>query len=321
MRTNLKTASFSEWNGVLEQALRLLPENWEGAHDFYETLGRAPIRKRIELVTRSDEPVAIVGLVPSYVAGVWQPLTEWIAPALVCPARPELFWQALQATNLSIRLGWRHQTLRLDRSVIRDSNLKDTYSVKFPFDYRAYWKTSGNGVNKNQKRCKHFTVKMDQPGTAEWVLTNWKRHWEPEHDGSEVRLRLAGATWLEAHGQHHTMVMYDGDTPIAGHTIASTPGGQVHLWQVSYKDPAYDSLSPGTALLGYLFEWIERNHPTSIFDLGLDHAYKLKWAPVRGQHLDVTVSPLVPYASRKAAGGIRVLKKKVLEMLAANRSR
>jgi hypothetical protein len=69
VRNQLKTESFTELNARLENALRLLPEDWEGAHDLYKTMLSVPMPKRIELVTNIDEPVAVVGLIPSWEAG------------------------------------------------------------------------------------------------------------------------------------------------------------------------------------------------------------------------------------------------------------
>jgi len=171
-------------------------------------------------------------------------------------------------------------------------------------------------VHQKRKKCSKFVVKVNEPGAAEWIISNWKLHWDPGSDGSEVRLRMATANWLEKHGRHFALVMYDGERPIAGHTLASTAEGDVYAWQVTYKDAAYDNASPGTALMAHMFEWVEKSRPDALFDLGVDHAYKLRWAPVAGQHQDFTVSPFAHHASRKAAKAAGQLKKKVLALRA-----
>jgi hypothetical protein len=195
-------------------------------------------------------------------------------------------------------------------SVVRDLVSRPTYGVAFPFDYASYWKESGhaNTVHQKRKKCGKFTIRVNEPGAAEWVISNWKHRWDPDADGSEVRLRLAAAKWLEDHGRHHALVMYDGEKPIAGYTLASTPKNEVYVWQTSCRDSAYDSASPGTALMAHLFEWIEKRGP-SVLDLGSDHAYKLRWASARGEYQDFIVSPFLHHASRKAAKAALFVKK------------
>jgi GNAT superfamily N-acetyltransferase len=310
--SKLRVETFQDWCPRLDEALSDLPEMEGCSHELYRRLVQIRMPKHIALVRDGGTPVAIVGLRRTDGWRRWQPITNLIVPAAVCPSRPDYLVPSIAAVDKYVNVRWWYERSPVPQgSSVHAIKTRDIYCAQFPFDSRAYWRQSGhlNTVNQKRKKCAKFSVSVNPPGGREWTIRSWKKFWGPNEDGSDLECRLAAAEHLEREGRHYTLVMFDGEKPVAGHTLVSH--NKNLIWQVTYRDQDYDRVGVGTALMAEVFEFAERVGAESL-DLGGEHDYKAKWAPLSRTRAELTICPNPKYAAlqlpefaQRAAGYLR----------------
>jgi ribosomal protein S18 acetylase RimI-like enzyme len=101
----LRVVWFDDWDAVLDNALRELPEMPNCPHDLYRMTMQEPsfTRKRIALVLRDRTPLAVVGLREN--GDHWIPVMQGTIPGAIAPARDGFLLRALRALKADVRIG------------------------------------------------------------------------------------------------------------------------------------------------------------------------------------------------------------------------
>ncbi len=97
----LRVKWFDSWHPVLDEALASLPETSACPHELYRQLVQNPgsMRKRTALITERGQPAAVVGL-RQRGRHSWEPVTQWIIPGAIFPAKPGYWIPALEALGI-----------------------------------------------------------------------------------------------------------------------------------------------------------------------------------------------------------------------------
>ena len=287
---------------TIEDALRELPKSpdWPG---LFEVLlePRGP-EKRVGIVLDRDGPMG-VALLRSIGRSSWETATRWIVPGFLFPVRPGCTYAVLKALQVRVDVGWwRYPEPPPSGPGVQNFEQKERYQLSCT-DFEVYWKQSGHlhTVRQAQRRCKNFVLKINPEGGAEWTIRNWEQKWrsDPKTPGPHLEDRVAAAKFLERLGRHHTLVLFDGDTPIAGNTHLVHKDCVVD--QVKYRVPEYHHYGVGTYLVEAMFQWAARLGYREV-DMGTGHTYKSRWAPTAGGYTYwLTVPPEGKYEAVKEA--------------------
>jgi hypothetical protein len=285
----LKAYFFDTWQPVLDEALHSLPETDLLPHDLFRLLMTEsnPETKQTIMMTERGVPVALVGL--RHREGYWEPVTQWIVPGVPFLVKADYLESVIAAIPFHVSIAWwRLHTSPPEIKKICYSKTSPTYKMLCSEDFELYWKSSGhlNTVKRMRNRCRDFEFEINPAGASEWVIRNWGNQWNISP--GELQDRIITAGYLEKTGLHFTLILKDKQTWIAGDTFLSHNNEAV--WQVSYRHPDYDSYGVGTRLMDLSFQWASKEGFQKI-DLGGDHEYKLRWAPIDGEKHVFTICP------------------------------
>jgi CelD/BcsL family acetyltransferase involved in cellulose biosynthesis len=114
--------------------------------------------------------------------------------------------------------------------------------------------------------------------------------------------RIAAAKYLEDQGRHYSFWLLDQQKPVAGHTFIRHRNDLV--WQVTYRDPAYDRHGVGTHLMDLIFSWGVQAGFERI-DMGGQHDYKIRWAPQEGERGWFNICPEPLFRAKQATRLVR----------------
>jgi GNAT superfamily N-acetyltransferase len=286
----LRIRDFPGWNAEVAEALSALPTSPLCPPELFELLltPRTETPKRVVVVLEGGAPVAVAGLRHAW--GRWEPVTQWIVPGLPLAVRDGVIARALQAMGLLMEVAW-WRCLPPPPAGPHISCVKEspTHGMALADDFEDYWRRSDNwrSVKKARTRCQSFRFEVDPMGGAEWTIRHSGAKWGIPSGITEDR--LAAVSWLQVRGAHHTLVLYDGDRPVAGDTFFIDHGDMVS--HTTFRDPEYDWHGVGVSLLDRGFQWGAQQGFGAI-DLGGGFGYKTAWAPLTGRHYQLRVTTL-----------------------------
>lgn len=301
---------FDRWEPAIEEALRALPELEhcppELMREVYET---SSYRKRIALVQDGRGPLAVVPL--KHVDRRWRPITTWILPATLFPARPGEAFTALATLPMPVHVEWWRQPVPPpSHAGIRYRRDTSTHRIACIEEDEAHWRRSGllNKVRRSRKRCAGLQVEINRPGAARWAIENWGRLWATgAHDCiPHAAALIAMSRFWEPRGRHLTVALMDGDRFAAAATLFIL--GRDLVGMCNYRDRDYDPLLIGTRLFDAVHQWALANGMASI-DFGHGHRYMKDWAPQSGSISEITVRAPRPFPSRLVHAAARSLAK------------
>jgi hypothetical protein len=307
-RHGFTVAWFDSWHPVLDEALQVLPEMANCPHELFRGLCQnpSPVRKKMALVSRGGDPVAVAGLRRK--RWDWEPVGSGMGGILeVMPAQPGLLFPALAALGKDVLIwGWSDPPPPL---WVRDRRAMPVWKVNLETDFEGYWRQVGhlNTVKRNRRRTSQFTFAVDSPGAADWAIRHWADRYrdEPNQPADGVDDYLLKARYLEPRGQLHTFLLLDGDVPVAS-SVGLVDRGDL-FWHCPYRRDDYDSYGVGSRLLELICFWAAE-HGYARFDLGPTNDYKSRWAPTEGERWAFRVSPpLLEFARRSGRRGRRSL--------------
>jgi len=280
-RSRPHVTSFRQWNSQLDDALSRLPESDACPRELFRILATSSIdnRKLIALVRERDAPVAIVALRRTPDAS-WVPVTRYIVPGFVFPSQPGRLLDAVASVGVTVELGfWRPEKEPQSHGAVRALWSEPTFGMDATDDFEAYWRKTGrwDAIRKSRRKCSDFSVGINQPGAARLIVKEWGKTWGI--DGAEIADRIAAAEYMEATGRLVSILLSDGDRRIGGATCLIHENELVA--QVYFRDHEYDRFDIGTYLIYLTFEMVGRLNLRGI-DLGGGHAYKQRFAPVKG---------------------------------------
>jgi hypothetical protein len=305
----LKVTWFEKWHPALDDALQSIPEMEACPHELFRLLVEVhgANQKRVALVTKKEEPVAVVGL--RKIGRHRHELVTWvIVPDSVFPAKPGFLMPALEVLGTEVVVGWRRmETPPPPSPLIRELEVLPVYQMNFSDNFEEYWRTSASGhwntIKKCRKRCQDFTFEVNSPGAAEWVIRNWGRAWNMDPILIEDSVMIAEFSYKQ--GNFYTFQLLDQQIPVAGHTFMPHRNGFV--WVHTYRDTSYDKFGVGTRLMDLTFSWAaEANFET--IDLGGRHDYKARWAPPNGEVSIFTICPEPLYYAKQVTQWMRSVK-------------
>lgn len=273
------------WDKECDAALDALPEPAGVTRALYRELAAGASKaKRHAIVRIGGRIAALISLRRRRV--YWEPVAYQCLPDFIAPAlNDHVLGEALNALGLEVRVasGLSSQPQALQA---RRSHGYDVHQADLRGDYSAFWgKKHLWSVRRARERCAALTHRIDGFGDLAWVLGVWRQNWENDAEREVVsaddRLRfwgaLAAAEPAPTQWRAHTVLMRDGERPVAGAVLLARD--DVISFQCSARDPAYDALSVGTRVLDVAMEWAAQNGFRT-FDLGSGD-YKKRWAPAR----------------------------------------
>lgn len=286
----LEVAWFPAWEPALDDALQALPPLPQCPPDLYRELCVRPAAggRRVALVTHRGAPVAVAGLRRTGPRS-WEPVTGWIVPGLVVPARPEHLMPALEALGLDLWLGW--WRMAAPPPLGAGARHRESYSAHrahLSDDYEQHWRRSKlmRSVQNVRNRCRGLRVAINEPGAAEWVVRGWGDRWSVAEDALADRMLVTAH--LQRLGRHFTLSLHDGETIVGG--LTQTVHGNDLVAGVVHRDPAYERYGIGTRLIDAVFAFA-REAGFDTLDIGGGHDYKARWAPPEGETWLVNVCP------------------------------
>jgi hypothetical protein len=279
---------------AVEDALHEVPDSTDWPGLFPALLHREVRGRRTAIVISRDGPVAVV-LLRCRSRATWEPVTQWIVPGFLFPAREGHTLPALATLGLVVNVGWwRFPTLPPEPSmIVHELTAAPVHRIACNTEFEGFWKTTGNldMVRRAARRCRDFALRINPPGGAEWIIRNWERQWRQE-SGTPARDlddRLTAAATLEKVGSHFSLVLFDKAAPVAGATLMIHRRSAVA--GVLYRESGYNYQGVGTHLIAEVCRWAARSGYAEL-DIGGDHDYKKLWAPVGGYKYEFTVSPM-----------------------------
>jgi len=299
-RHGLRVRWFDRWCSTLDDALQALPEMESCPHELFRLLmlNPSPTRKRAALVSDRDGPVSIIGLRRR--KQYWQLVTQWITPDAFAPARAGSLVGALAALGVHVRIpGWQGP-LPASR-LVRDVTAVPVNKVDLKSDFQGYWRGSGQWdfIRKAQRRTEGFAFVVDGDGAAEWTIRRWADKWrDDEHEETVVASDLlVSAGYYQSMGQHHSFLLMDGETPVAGATCFVH--GDELISGVFFREREYDRNGVGTRLIELLVEWAAAQGYAKL-DLGGWDAYKARWGRQDGTEWWFSICPLPQRLAQEA---------------------
>lgn len=312
-RRRLRVDWFDSWHDDLDAALATLPEMPMCPHELYRELATnpAPVEKRTALVTLGGDPLAVVGVRRE--GQRWTPVTTWIVPGSLFPVRDGMLVPALTALDVPLFVSWWRQAVEPPTSDrFKRLECVETRRLSLRGDYEAFWKETRlwGRIKEARRRCRSFTVAVNEPGAAEWALVNWGRKWAPEgfDEVLDVRDRLVIARYWEPRGRHFTISLHDGDKAVGA---AVQLVHDDHVIGIAYhREPEYEKHSIGTRLLDAVHQWAASAGYAAL-DMGGGQQYKEQWAPVGGKRWQFVVTPRRSLASRASSAVLRRLRRAI----------
>jgi hypothetical protein len=308
----LRVAWFDSWRPALDEALKSLPEIDSCPHELFRLLiqNPCPARKRSALVTKRGEPVALIGLRQRNRYS-WEPLTQWIVPGVVFPAKSGYLMPALEAVRREVWVAWwRMGRPPVPSPLIRYLESTPTYRAHLSDDFEQYWRENGyfKTIRRIRNRCRGFTIAVNSPRSADWTIRNWEAKWREDPTTPDPGLldRLVAANYLENHGRHYTIRLLDQGIPIGGATM--TVHHKDLVAGVLYREPSYNRYGIGDRLIDLSFSFAEENG-FETFDIGGRHEYKKHWARQEGRHWLFYICPEPLLRVKQLAKWIRKLRK------------
>jgi hypothetical protein len=304
----LKVKWFDAWHQELVEALYELPEIESCSHELYQKLIQNPsnVSKRTALVSKDGVPVAIVGLRQSG-RFTWEPITQWIIPGAVFPAKPDYIFPTLEALKIDISIAWwRIKEKPSFSPIMRHIESTPTYRMRCSDDIEQYWRDNGyfKTIRRMRNRCKDFTFVINSPDAAEWTIRNWEEKWRtnPEIRNPSLQDRILAAKYLEQRGQFFTLMLLDQDNPIGGATVLVQ--NKVLVAGVLYSEPSYRQNGVGIRLIDLCFTFaIEKGF--EVIDIGGGHDYKENWAIQEGERWWFNLCPEPLYKIKQIARWFR----------------
>jgi hypothetical protein len=309
---DLRLAWFDRWHPDIDAALQQLPEHEDCPHELYRMLveNPGPTRKRIALVTERGMPRAVAGL-RQVTQFQWEPVTQWIIPGIVFPARTEDLIPVLDALGVHVRVAWwRMGGPPVATSSLRHVDCTPVHRMRCSEDFERYWRETGQykAVRNSRNRCRTFSLTVNSPGSAAWVIANWDRKWSdnPARGSLSLSDRIVAAEYLEKLKRHFSFMLLDGDTPVGGCTVTAHRNDLVA--GVIHREPSYGSHGVGVRLIDLTFSFAaDAGYQT--MDIGGGHDYKKKWAPQSGRHWQLHICPQRVYLAERLVGRVsRVLQ-------------
>jgi hypothetical protein len=294
----LKVKEFHDWHPALDDALAVLPETELLSHELFRLLAKnpCPTPKRMVLVLKGREPVAVAGL--RWLAHQWEPLTNWIVPGVLFPVKDGYVHRVLPALGVSMYVGWWRWSIAPPPMPWAE-NLRSfpTYKARLSENFEEHWNQSSQygvlarNLRTVKKRCKDLTWRINTPGASEWTIRNWGAKWFPSepHGMPQLQDRLLVAEYLEGRKQHYTHTLHDGDKIVAAITVIVHQNELVH--QLNHRDSEYDRHGVMHHLTEIVFTW-GKDTGFRGFDMGGRHdEEKKRWAPPRGETWEFNLAP------------------------------
>ncbi|NLO27798.1 MAG: GNAT family N-acetyltransferase [Actinobacteria bacterium] len=304
LRRRLRVDWFESWHPVLDEALETLPEADNCPHELYRLLAQNPTsaEKRTALVTTRGVPVAVACL-RRMGSRLWEPVTQWLVPGIVVPARPGYLMPALESLRSDVFVAWwRVEGPPPPSRMMRHLERTPVHRMRCSEDFEGYWREAKyfKTVQHKRNRCRDFALAVNSPGAARWVIENWDAKWHdpPGTVGSSIPDRILAVEYLEELGKHHTLQLFDGERPVAGTT--NTVHGNDLVAGVSCRDPDYDWHGVGVRIIDLVFSFAaEQGFDT--MDIGGGHAYKKHWAPQEGARWQFNICPSSLYRAKQVS--------------------
>jgi hypothetical protein len=295
-RVGLEARDFTGWGPELDAALETLPQAPNCPGDLLRLLcePRQDTPKRIVLLTERGAPVAVVPL--RFTAWGWEPVTTWIVPGPPFPVRDGDLVRALRAVGLPMKIAWWRCPAPIPEGRgIACVKATPTHQIALGSDFEQYWRSMGRlkDIKQARKRCNQFQLSVDPPDGAGWTIRNAGVKWHIP--GGITEDLVTAAEWLEACGGHHTLLLCEGDRPVAGMSCHVDQGDLVG--HTTFRDPNANWFCAGVFLMDRLTVWAAQRGFARL-DLGGGFEYKARWAPEAGTNYTLQVTPL---ASRIAA--------------------
>jgi hypothetical protein len=297
-RVGLEARDFADWSPELDEALDALPEPRNCPRALLHVLlePRPDTPKRIVLLTDRGTPVGLMAL--RHTPWGWEPLTTWIVPGPPFPVRDGDLERVLRGVGLPMKVAGQRWGPAPGGAGIAVSG-RPTFGTPTSADYEAYWRASGQlrTIRQARTRCSRLRLALNPTGGAAWTIRNCGNKWRVPTGITEDR--VAAAEWLEARGRHFTLLLCDGERPVAGDTLCVDHGDVVS--QSTYRDEAFDHLKVGTFILDRVFAWA-RDAGFANIDLGGGFDYKARWAPEVGVNFSLQVTPLYSAIAARLRG-------------------
>lgn len=303
----LQVIWFRQWNTELDQALSHLPESDACPHRLFRLLATNPSgdRKIVALVREKDAPVAIAALRRT-ADQRWVPVTHYIVPGAVLPTQPGRLLDAVAGLGVTVKLGfWRQEKEPEEHDAVRSYWSDPTFGMDVEDDWEAYWRKTGrlHAIRAARKKCGGFSVAVNQPGAAKFVIREWGKTWGVSE--GELLDRIAVAEYLEAAGRHVSILLTDHDHQVGGATYLIHDGELVA--GVYFRNPAYNRFDVGTYILYLTFEMASKFKLTGVDLGGGGQAYKHRYAPMRSEKHEMRVcGNFVKYQFGKVVRKIRM---------------
>jgi hypothetical protein len=190
-----------------------------------------------------------------------------------------------------------------------------TYRIRCADDFEGYWRQNKywKTVKNKRNRCQDFVLAVNSPGAAEWTIRHWEAKWRdnPDVESPSLSDRLVVAKYLENRGQHHTLILLDQDTPIAGATLTVHYNDLVA--GVIYREPGYDWHGIGVRIIDLTFSFAAESGFETM-DLGGGHDYKKYWAPQEGERWWFNVCPESLYRAKQVVSLAHKVRGKVANL-------
>lgn len=284
----LQVAWFRQWHSQLDDALSRLPESDACPRGLFQLLatGATSNRKLLALVQEKDAPVAIAALrrTPD---SRWVPVTHYIVPGFVLPSQPGRLLDAVASLGVTVDLGfWRPEKKPQSHGAVRSMWSEPTFGMDTAGDFEAYWRKTGRlyPIRAARRKCDGFSAAINQPGATRLIIKEWGKTWNI--DGGEIADRIAAAEYMEAAGRLVSVLLNDGGRQIGGSTCLIHNNELVA--GVYFRDHEYDKSDIGTYIIYLTFEMARKLDLRGV-DLGGGHAYKERFAPVRGEKYELRV--------------------------------
>ncbi len=289
----LGTKLYESWHAELDEVMACLPEANVLSHEAFKmlmTTGNTAIKK-IVLVTEDSVPVAVIGIRER--GGFWEPITKWMVPGVIFPAKEGVLGQALYALRHEISIAWwRMPGPPPDIPGMNNVTSEPTHGMSCADDFEAYWKRSSlfKDIRNKRNRCKAFQFKINEPGATEWTIRNWEKKWRTAemNENPDLQDRLMMAEYLQRNNSYYTFQLYDGAEPVAGATMLIHDNEAVA--QYNYRNPEYNRYGVMMHLIDRIFFWVKEKGYAKI-DIGGSFDYKEKWAPENGCKWEFEIRP------------------------------
>lgn len=292
---------FHKWEGVLDDALKRLPEHPQWPSSLLRVMFEAPssVPKKVALLLDRSDPTALVGL-RFRGRSRWEPLSTYIVPGFLIVGKQELTASVLAKLSTNLRVAWWRMPVEPPVPAlwqVRSCRKMPTHILPLDEDPEVYWRQSHflDTARKARRKSAHFQFVVNPPGGLQWVMCNSDEKWrrDPSCPAVDLGDRLAVDQFLQARGQHFTLALLDGDQPIAAEACIADRGDLVSV--VCYMRPEYRSQMVGHAVLRHVIDWAKQSGFRG-FDIGGgDFAYKSRFAPARGEKTEFVICPELQY--------------------------